>query len=120
MKGLCAAILCAVVACPALAQVSVWGDGGASCGEYLQAAWREHNSSQPNDPKGTFRDFGYYGFATWQDGFFSALDLTEQQATGVVTDAAGRNAWLESYCQSHPTASFYEAVLALWKFLHGR
>ena len=97
---------------------AIWGEGSVSCGEYLQALRREENARRPNDPEGTFRDFTYFGYESWRDGFFSGMEIFDPRPMVVRTDPAGRVAWMANYCRSYPTETLASAALELWNFLH--
>jgi hypothetical protein len=93
---------------PASAQsTSAWKGAGTSwCGEYAQNV----RSGGQN-----MRDF----YFTWAQGFMSALNTPPLMSGVAITNLEARTppeqqAFIDQFCNQHPTASYVGAVLSLY------
>jgi hypothetical protein len=87
-------------------RITVLGSGTISCGN-----WLELRRADQAGPVGNWTN----GYLTGrQDG--ASMRLTDSQ-TG---DFAGRNAWIDQYCQSHPIDELLEASRALFQALRAK
>ena len=83
-----------------------FGQGTASCGDFLRAAENEHQARPANAPPGLLATAAYASYVSWVDGYMSgwntaATDHTLKR-TGQGVSADARTSWLENYCRSHP------------------
>ena len=86
--------------------ITVLGSGTISCGN-----WLEHRRADQAGPEGNWTN----GYLTGRlDG--ARMGLTDSQ-TG---DFAGRNAWIDQYCQSHPIDYLLDASRALYYALRAK
>jgi hypothetical protein len=93
----------------------IWGQGSASCGEYVQAADAERKERPANAKPDTVYDRNYQAFVGFADGYLSGVNaVLSDGMVGKHSDHAGRMAWLENYCRAHPLSQYVEAVGSLW------
>src|SRR6266851_1348233 len=102
---------------------TVFGDGQRSCGEYIEATEAEKKLRPPTaQPEAVYsRDF--QSFADFTDGYFSGAnskDVAQYRLLAEGTDHAGRMAWLENYCRTHPIDAFIKALSGLRQYLAGQ
>ena len=102
---------------PALAQsakhqpVFIFGEGLASCGEFLQKAETERKSRPPSATATEVYDSGYAALVMYADGFLTGANLWDVQNSliGNSTNTLGRMAWIENYCRAHSQDKFFQA-----------
>ena len=88
-------------------RITVLGSGIISCGKWLER--------RPADDKAGPEGNWVNGYLTGRQDVAS-MRLTDSQ-TG---DFAGRNAWIDQYCQSHPIDELLEASRALFQALRAK
>ena len=93
-------------------QIRTLGSGTISCGKWLA----DH---------GPERSSGHWQLEEdWVNGYLTGLQddgtgksaLTDNQAG----DLAGRSAWIDQYCQSHPIDNLLDAAYQLFKALRAK
>ena len=90
----------------------VAGEAARSCGQYIQAAKAEE-AARPKDPVPGMRYTALYViFVGVTDGFLTGINYVDREHSqlGQLSDAHSRMAWLENYCEAHPSAEFIEAL----------
>jgi hypothetical protein len=113
------------VLCPTLAFPQVpffnFGEGTASCGEFLQAAEAERKERPPTARPTEVYNRHYGSFMHFADGFLTGANVwdTTHSLLGKSTDAQGRMAWIENYCRAKPLDPFSNAVIGLRVYLRG-
>ena len=113
------------VFCPTLAFPQVtffnFGEGEASCGEFLQAAEAERKERPPTARPTEVYNRDYLAFLMFADGFLTGANMwdTTHPYLGKETDTQGRMAWIENYCRAKPLDKFSYAVIGLRVYLRG-
>jgi hypothetical protein len=105
---------------PALAQsakhqpVFIFGEGLASCGEFLQKAETERKTRPPSATASQIYDSEYAALIMYADGFLTGANLWDVQNSliGNSTDTLGRMAWIEKYCRAHSLDNFFQALIS--------
>jgi hypothetical protein len=98
-----------------------FGEGTASCGEFLQAIEAERKARPPTARPTQVYNRDYEAFVMFADGFLTGANVwdTTQSELGKGTDVQGRMAWIENYCRAKPLDQFSNAVIALRVYLQG-
>src|SRR5262245_59914487 len=88
----------------------VYDEGQVSCGHYVEA--RKSSQILVTDVRSLQAE-------EWASGFLTAYNLYAHPRGDVAgtPDLDGAYAWLDRYCQQHPTTVFMTAVLALIDYL---
>jgi hypothetical protein len=113
------------VFCPTLAFPQVtffnFGEGTASCREFLQAAEAERKARPPTARPTEVYNRDYGAFVHFADGFLTGANMwdTTHPYLGKGTDTQGRMAWIENYCRAKPLDEFTHAVIGLRVYLRG-
>jgi hypothetical protein len=110
---------------PALAQsakhqpVFIFGEGLASCGEFLQKAETERKTRPPSATASQIYDSEYAALIMYADGFLTGANLWDVQNSliGNSTDTLGRMAWIEKYCRAHSLDNFFQALISFRNWL---
>ena len=105
---------------PALAQsakhqpVFIFGEGLASCGEFLQKAETERKTRPPSATASQIYDSEYAALIMYADGFLTGANLWDVQNSliGNFTDTLGRMVWIEKYCRAHSSDKFFQALIS--------
>jgi hypothetical protein len=93
----------------------IFGEGLASCGEFLQRAEIERKSRPPSATATEVYDSGYAALVMYADGFLTGANLWDVQNSliGNSTDSLGRMVWIEKYCRAHSSDNFFQALISL-------
>ena len=83
----------------------VFGVGAESCGQ-----WTTYKSKDR---------LMYFAMSNWLEGFVSSANAYSWTGDNVAseTDPKGMDAWVDTYCTTHPTNNFGTAAEALITFL---
>jgi hypothetical protein len=96
------------------------GEGLRSCGEYVQATEAEKKLKPPTAQPDAVYSRDFQSFVDFADGYLSGANSKDIPQYGWLaegTDHAGRMAWLENYCRSHPIDGFIKALIGLRQYL---
>ena len=113
-------VLCPTLAFPQATYFG-FGDGSASCGEFLQAAEAERKARPPTARPTQVYIRDYEDFVMFADGFLTGANVwdTTHSELGKGTDTQGKMAWIENYCRAKPLDQFSNAVIGLRVYLRG-
>ena len=89
------------------------GNGGHSCGTWIENRKSFENSKDMKDLIGHAQDL------SWVSGFVTAYNDYVWKGANVAseTDGNGMTAWIDSYCAANPTKTIGNAAVALTTFL---
>ena len=98
-----------------------FGEGSASCGEFLEAAEAERKARPPTARSTQVYNREYDAFIMFADGFLTGANVwdTTHSELGKGTDMQRRMAWIENYCRAKPLDQFSNAVISLRVYLRG-
>jgi hypothetical protein len=91
-------------------QWSTSGLGAHSCGKFSVAILQDPKFTGWEIAGKTYQSEAG-AFVQWAAGFVTAANLHGKPGPGqIVVDVDGMGMWLKTYCESHPSQSFYVAV----------
>jgi hypothetical protein len=102
---------------------TVFGEGLRSCGEYIEATEAEKKLRPPTAQPDAVYSRDFQSFVDFTDGYLSGAnskDVAQYGRLAEGTDHAGRMAWLQNYCRTHPIDGFIKALIRLRQYLAGQ
>jgi hypothetical protein len=97
----------------------IFGEGNASCGEFLRAADSEHKARPPDAPPRATYTREYLAFKSFAEGFLSGFNSAKAQDrhNGNVGSSDIRfergMVWLEDYCRKRSLDRYFTAIFRL-------